>query len=91
MERNEISIQEAKVYKHLRNNPQSWMTNRDIELAVNIPARTVRAETLKLVKLGIIDQRELFPGHRYRWCDKANKRNTGYLQRLEQAAEMFGI
>lgn len=46
---------------------------------------------MKLVDLGLLDQAEVFPAHRYRLSSKADKRNKSYLQRLERAAEVFGI
>lgn len=91
MERNEISIHEVKVYLALKNG-QRWMSNQDIAKELSsIAARTVRAHTLKLVNLGILDQAEVFPGHRYRWSEKGVKRNISYVKRLEGAAEVFGV
>jgi DNA-binding transcriptional ArsR family regulator len=92
MERNEISIHELKVYAALRQRPGSWLTNGEITALVSgVSPRTVRAHTLRLVKANVIDQAEVFPGHRYRWSDKGGKRNPNYTQRLESAAEVFGM
>jgi hypothetical protein len=46
---------------------------------------------LKLVNLGIFDQAEVFPAHRYRLAEMADKRNKGYALRIEQAMSVFGI
>jgi hypothetical protein len=46
---------------------------------------------LKLVRLGIVDQAEVFPAHRYRLSTHAAKRNRGYADRITRAAEVLGI
>jgi hypothetical protein len=43
------------------------------------------------VDANIVDQAEVFPAHRYRLSKKARKRNINYIQRLERAAEVFGL
>lgn len=91
MERNEISIYELKIYNHLRANPNSWFTHRDLASAVGFAERTVRAHVLRFVKLGIIDRVEVFPAYRYKLSSKAAKRNQAYVQKLERASEVFGL
>lgn len=92
MELNEISTHEVEVFRVLRENAGRWMTNKDIAALVNgVAERTVRAKTIKLVQLGLLDQAEVFPAHRYRLSAKARQRNTGYVIRLEGAAEVFGV
>jgi len=93
MEKSEVSIHELKVYLVLRGDESKWLTNSEIAQQIEgaISARTVRAHTAKLVKAGLVDQAEVFPGHRFRWASKAGKRNGGYLQRLEKAREVFGL
>ncbi len=92
MERNEVSLHEVRVYLALKGQPQRWLTNREITaLLPGVAPRTVRAHTLKLVQLGLIDQAEVFPAHRYRWSEKAAKRNSSYSLRLEQACSVFGL
>lgn len=91
MERNEISLHEVKIYRALKDGKGKWLTNADIKASIEgVSARTVRAHTLKLVRLGLIDQAEVFPAHRYRLSDKADKRNPAYTIRLEKAADVFG-
>ena len=51
--------------------------------------RTVRLHTMRFVKLGMLDQAEVFPAYRYRWSKKSDRRNMAYSQRLEQAASVF--
>lgn len=92
MEKNEISEQEVRIFLALWNNRTRWMTNKEIaDLAAPVSPRTVRAHTLKLVKAQLIDQAEVFPGHRYRLAEKAEKRNRGYLDRLHAAVAIFGL
>lgn len=91
-ERNEISRHEIEVFRVLLLNAQSWKTNRELAAECQAVApRTVRAMTFKFVHLGILDQAEVFPGHKYRLADKAAKRNRGYVDRLRRVAEVFGV
>lgn len=89
MERNEVSIHEVKAYLALK--AGGWMSSKELAKVAGIAERTARAHLLKLVRLGIADQMELFPAHRYRLSDKAGKRNVSYTQRLEAACEVFGL
>ena len=85
----EISLHQIKVYRYLLDTG-SWLSNRDIATATGVAARTVRQHTLRLVHLGICDQAEVFPGHRYRYSDQAPQRNKAYLLRLQEADRVFG-
>ncbi len=89
-EKNEVSLHEVKAYLALKASG-SWMTSKEIAAATGIAERTARAHALKLVNLGIFDQAEVFPAHRYRLAQTASQRNRGYVQRLEQACEVFGM
>lgn len=91
MERAEISLHEVRVYRVLKEHSKAWLTNNDLSKMANMNARTTRSHTLRFVKLGIIDQAELFPAHRYRLSTKADKRNKSYLQRIEEANAIFGV
>ena len=90
MERNEISIHEVRIFLFLKKNLEKWITNKQISEGTKVSERTVRAHTLKLVKMGILNQAEVFPAHRFRYSDKADKRNRGYFERLTSACEVFG-
>jgi DNA-binding IclR family transcriptional regulator len=90
MERNEVSLHEARIFTALER-AGGWLTNREIAQAAGVAGRTARAHSLRLVRLGILDLAEVFPAHRYRLSEKAAKRNAAYFQRLRQACEVFGI
>lgn len=90
-ERNEVSWHEVKVVLALRGKPDQWLTNKEISEVSGVNGRTTRMHTVRLVKLGMLEQAEVFPAHRYRWSTKASKRNVAYSQRLETAAEVFGL
>jgi hypothetical protein len=89
METNEISMHLFRVYAFVRDQMR-WVTAHEIEIGADVAPRTARAHALRLVKAGIFDQLEVFRGHRYRLAAKADKRNLGFVQRLEQASEVFG-
>lgn len=91
-ERNEVSRHEVEVFRVLHSTGHSWRTNAELAAACrNVAPRTVRAMTLKFVRLGLVDQAEVFPAYKFRLAEKAAKRNRGYIDRLHHAAEVFGI
>lgn len=90
-EKGEISIHEARLYRVFTKDESAWLTNRDVAKASQISERTARLHTLRLVKLGILDLAEVFPAHRFRISQMAEKRNRAYLQRLNNACSVFGI
>lgn len=88
----EVSIHELKIYLALKGDSSRWLTNAQIaEKIGGIAERTVRAHTSRLVSAGLVERAEVFPGHRFRLSQKADKRGDGYLQRLEKAREVFGL
>ncbi len=91
MERNEVSVHEARVYATFLAEPGEWLTARDVSTKAKVAERTARAHCLKLVRLGVLDQAEVFPAHRYRLAGKGAQRNVGYHQRLTQVLEIFGL
>ena len=91
MERNEISEQETRLFCALRNHGATWITSRELAKQAKVAERTARAHLLKFVKLNIVDLAEVFPGHRYRLAEKADKRNGSYITRLMRAADVFGF
>lgn len=91
-ERNEISRHEVEVFRVLTQNGPTWKSNAELAAdCLDVAARTVRSVTLKFVRLGLIDQAEVFPAHKFRLATKAEKRNRGYVDRLRNAAEVFGV
>jgi len=91
-ERTEISLQEARTFLALKGRPKSWLSNIEIaELVDGVSPRSIRAYTLKFVRLGLLDQVELFPRHKYRLAERPEKRNRSYWQRLLAAIEIFGL
>jgi len=91
METNEVSLHQVKVYLTVKNAGSTWITAREISDQSGVAPRTARAHAFKLVNLGIFDQAEVFPAHRYRLAATADKRNKGYALRIEQAMSVFGI
>lgn len=89
-ETSEISIHMFRVFSFVAN-AKRWVTANEIGTNSNVARRTARAHALRLVRSGIFDQAEVFPGHRYRISENASKRNKGFMQRLEQAKEFFEV
>lgn len=89
MESNEISLHQLKVFEFVRDS-RRWVTAAEIQEGAGVAARTARHHALNLVKLGLFDQAEVFPCHRYRLSQFAEQRNKGYMLRLAQARDVFG-
>jgi DNA-binding IclR family transcriptional regulator len=89
MERNELSQHQLRVFEYVKAAGGKWVTANDIALGAKVAPRTARAHALALVKLGIFDQAEVFPAHRYRLSAFAAKRNRAYMTRLAEAAQVF--
>ena len=90
MERAEISQHQLRVFQFVRDR-QCWVTSEAIAHGAQVAPRTARAHAHQLVTLGIFDQAEVFPAHRYRLSPHADKRNKAYLLRLQQAEEIFQL
>lgn len=91
MEKNEISIHEVRIFRAFKDAGATWLTAREVAGAAAVAERTARAHCLKFVRLGLLDQAEVFPAHRYRLATKAARRNGGYHQRLCEAEAVFGF
>ncbi len=89
MERNEISLHQVDVFNFVRDQDH-WVTAHEIAAGAKVAERTARLHALNLVRLGVFDQAEVWPGHRYRLSPQATKRNKAYMLRLEKAVEVFG-
>jgi len=92
MERNEISLHEVKVYRAFVADKARWFTVNDIVSATDkVAHRTVTHHVRRLLGLGLLDMAEVFPAHKYRWAEKADKRNLAYVLRLQRAESAFGL
>lgn len=87
----EISRHEVAVYKALLNAGDTWLSNKQIAELADVSLRTARAHTLKLVRLGVLDQAEVSPGYRYRMAGRGAGRNHAYVARLNHAAQALGV
>ena len=87
-ETNEISIHMVRIVRVLRSS--GWMTVKGIATSASVARRTAAKHLLCLLKLGLIDQAEVFPGHRNRWSEMAGKRNAAFVERLDRAAVALG-
>jgi len=88
METNEISLHQAKVFKAAST---TWKTAAEIAIDASVAPRTGRHHCKILSDAGIFDQAEVFPAHRYRLSDKAQKRNKAFFERIIRACEIFNV
>jgi DNA-binding IclR family transcriptional regulator len=88
METSEISLHLLKVFDAVKHHG-GWITNAEIAKAAGVAPRTARAHSAKLVSSGLFDLAEVFPAHRYRLSDLAEKRNKAMLNRIDAARAVF--
>jgi predicted ArsR family transcriptional regulator len=89
MSKNEISIQQVKLFIALLDSRPEWRSSRYLAEAAGLNERTVRAHLRKLTVQRVVEVMEAFPGYRYRIIGDVRKRNTGYVHRLQAVRSMF--
>lgn len=89
METNEISYHEVLIWRAIQAKGERWFTNADIsKMTPTISSRTVRIKTKKFAELGLLQQADVFPAHRFKLKPKAD-RSVPYIRRLEDATDAF--
>lgn len=68
-----------------------WHTNVEIAEKADVAQRTARSYTLRLAKLGVLEQVDAFPRRLYRMVDNAVARNHEYFTRVEAAANAMAM
>lgn len=93
MGRSEVSRHEVEVYRVLVESRDSWLSSREVAEKAQVSARTARSHALKLVRLGILEQVDAFPGYRYRLTDQSrlSQDAEGHRSRLRLTAEALGV
>jgi hypothetical protein len=90
MEKGEISTHEVKVVDFVKG-AKRWVTGKEIVEGTGVKYRTVNNHCNRLIGMGIFDLAEVFPHHRYRYSEKADKRNKAYVLRLANAREALNL
>jgi hypothetical protein len=90
METNEISLHQVRIFEFVRN-ADGWVSMKDVVTGTGSKRETVGVHLRRFVKLGLIDQAEVWPGHRFRVSALAEKRNKAMLERLDRAREIFRL
>jgi hypothetical protein len=86
----EITLHEVLVYRALCQNGRRWVSDRQLTNRIKgVSARLVRAQCLKLLKLGLVEQPPVLPARSYRLSANAS-RDHPYVRQLEHAAATFG-
>jgi len=88
VETNEISLHQFKIYDALKKS-QEWLSMKDIVKQTGAARGTVGQHLRRFIKLGLVDQAEVWPGHRFRLSPHAEKRNKSLMERLEQSGKIF--
>lgn len=85
----EVAVYRALAYRALTS-ARSWLSSAELAARAGVVPRTARHHALRLVRLGIVEQAAVFPGHRYRLAEEGVG-DTAYLARLLHAAEVLGV
>lgn len=83
----QISEHEIRVVSALKGT-SAWLTAADVAETAAVAARTARHHCGRLVKRGLLEQVEVFPGYRYRYAPTPGA--APYATELEAAAKLFG-
>lgn len=89
METNEISMHEATVYLVFSSHPDRWFSNKQITEMTNLHPKCVAAHTLRMLRNGVLERAEVYPGHRHKFL--GTKNNPMYHQRVRKAAIVLGL
>jgi predicted transcriptional regulator of viral defense system len=90
VEPTQISMHQVRVFRFVRDHGK-WVSSTDIAEGAEVSPRAARHLARTLAELGIFDQIEVHPGHRYRFSDQADTVNEAYMLRLRNAEEAFGM
>ena len=90
MESTQISMHQVRVFRFVRDHGK-WVSSTDIAEGAEVSPRAARHLARTLAGLGIFDQIEVHPGHRYRFSNQADTANEAYMLRLRSAEEAFGM
>ena len=85
-----ISVHEVRLLLLFRTQPDRWLTNAEAAEAAKISPRTARLHTSQLVELGILDVQRLVPASRFRLRKRPGDEGRAYLERWDQAREVYG-
>jgi DNA-binding transcriptional ArsR family regulator len=86
---NEISPHLVKVHRALAKKPPHWLTNQEIgALLPDVAARTIRYHTRRLTAAGVLEERRVFGGYRYRYAATPDQEAVA---QLNSAAAIFGL
>jgi hypothetical protein len=86
-----ISPHEVRLLLVFRQRAGDWLTNNAVAKAAEISPRTARAHTDRLVRLGVLEEQQVYPGPVFRLAGEPGEEAQGYLQRAEKAREIFRL
>lgn len=90
----EITPHEAMIFRIFTAEPQTWMTNKDVDKAVAktfgkdaVAPRTVRHHTSRLAEMDVLSRMKFFDGYRFRLSGK----NRPHHDRLLDVIDVLGL
>jgi hypothetical protein len=89
METTEVSLHQLRIFEFVRDAGR-WVSLKDIVAGTAAARKTADVHCRRFVNLGIFDLAEVWPGHRYRLSELAEKRKAAIIERMRKAREAFG-
>jgi DNA-binding IclR family transcriptional regulator len=86
-----ISPHEVRLLLVFRQRADEWLTNNVLAQEARVSPRTARAHTDRLVRLGVLEEQQLYPGPVFRLADQPGEEAREYLDRVEKAREIFRL
>jgi len=85
-----MGVLSEHLYRVLRvlESKRGWLTAKEIAASANVAPRTARNHLLTLVLSGIVDEKRVFPGHRYKLRKSIPKAAKAYLTRIRSARDV---
>lgn len=84
-----ISLHEVRLLLVFQKQPDLWLSNAEAAEVADISPRTARLHTSRLIELGVLDVQRLFPASKFRLGQRPSEAGRAYLDRWQQAREVF--
>lgn len=86
----EITEHLARVAIDLRKRGD-WATAIEVAATSGVAGRTTRHHLTRLVKVGVVELVEAFPGHRYRWSTAPSEKCEAFVVKLDAVIGALGL
>jgi hypothetical protein len=86
-----ISEHEVRLFLLCKQGAGQWRTADEAAVAAGMQSRTVRGHFARWTRLGLLHEARVFPSFRYRLVNHEAGPAFDYVQRIEEAKNIFGL